>query len=195
VAETERRLALAIMRRELTADGAEDADLERYAPLLARALDGGDVDAFRLVWRQGRPVVGIGAPIQAFLPGACRRLGTEPLIPKHADVANAVGAVASQVAVFQTVRVRPGQFGGYVLFAPDGREEFGRLEAAQKAGRERVAELVRRRATGFGTAEQRVRVEVFRHLGRLKDGSAQLLEIEIQGYLTGAPKLNAAATT
>jgi len=192
VEEVERRLALAIMRRELTAtagDG-EPGRFEDSLPLLGRVLSREDGGEFELRWRQLRPVVGIGAPVGAFLPGACRRLETEPIVPADADVANAVGAVTSQVFVRECVRVRPGDFGRYVMFAPDGRREFTMLERAEAEARKHVVELVRRRAAGFGTRESQVSVEVSRRVGRVQDGSTQLLEVEVAGILEGAPAVS-----
>ncbi len=191
---TERQLALTIMRRELSTDGAScpPERFELFQGLLERALGAQEEDAFRLQWRQVRPVVGIGAPIAAYLPGACRRLGVEPLIPADADVANAIGAVVSQVSVSECIRVRPGRFGDYVLYGPEGRSEFGRLEDAEHAARQEVVDLLRRRGRKFGTAQEQVRVEVSRRVGRLQDGSVQLLEVEVAGRLSGAPALPAA---
>ncbi|KPK61918.1 MAG: hypothetical protein AMK73_07260 [Planctomycetes bacterium SM23_32] len=191
--EVERQLALAVARRELSADDLPFERFEDVRALLERALDGQE-DApsaegppFRLRWEQVRPVVGIGAPAAAFLTGACRLLGTTAVVPPDADVANAVGAATARVVVCERVRVRPAEFGGYVLYGPDGREDFARLPDAESAARRRVVDAVRRKAQRFGTAEQQVRVEVSRLVGRLQDGSAQLLEIEVAGSLAGAP--------
>lgn len=191
VEEVERLLSLAIMRRELTVDGdrMSPEHFDHHHALFDRIVGPHRDEGFRLLWQQVRPVVGIGAPIAAFLPGACRRLGADPIVPDHADVANAVGAVTSGVVVTDRIRVRPGQFGGYVMFAPDERREFGRLEAAETCAREHMVELVRCKARGFGTSEEQVRVEVVHHIGRLQDGGTQLLEVEVQGFLAGAPTL------
>ncbi|MFW6189832.1 MAG: DUF1638 domain-containing protein [Planctomycetota bacterium] len=190
VEEVEKRLALALMRRELTDEGEEgERRFQDARELLESAIaDNGRTD-FELAWRQLRPVVGIGAPVAAFLPGACRRLGGEPLIPGHADVANAIGAVTSRVLVRELVRVRPGEFGGYVVFAPDDRCEYASLQEAERAAREHAVELVRRRARGFGTGESQVQVSVDRRVGRMRDGSRQLLEVEVCGTLEGSPEL------
>jgi N-methylhydantoinase A/oxoprolinase/acetone carboxylase beta subunit len=185
--ELERQLALAIARRELSADGVPAGDFAEVQGLVERALETRAHAPFRLRWEQRRPVVGIGAPAAAFLRGACRLLGTEPVIPPHADVANAVGAVTAQVLVNALMRIRPSEFGGYVLYGPEGREEFPRLEVAEQVARERLVELVRGRARRFGTGQRRVRVDVRRRLGRLQDGSRQLLEVEVAGSLAGAP--------
>jgi N-methylhydantoinase A/oxoprolinase/acetone carboxylase beta subunit len=195
VDEVQRQLALTIMRRELTAEDTEAFErFESYRPLLESAISDDGSPHFELRWRQQRPVVGIGAPVAAFLPGACERLGARPLIPEHADVANAVGAVTSKVLVRESVRIRPGEFGGYVVFAPDSRREYATLKEAESAAREHAVELVRERASGFGTREERVSVEVNRRVGRVRDGSTQLLEVEVAGALEGAPSVPAADT-
>ena len=193
--EVERRLALAIMRRELTDAGINGPleDFERLRDLFDRVLEGKADAPFRLSWHQSRTVVGIGAPVAAFLPGACRALGAEPVIPAHAEVANALGAVASQVMVAAQARIRPGQFGSYVLYGPGGRAEFAGLKEAEGVARRQVVELLRSRARRFGTAEERVRVEVSRRVGRLQDGSTQLLEVEVAGSLAGRPALKPVA--
>ena len=187
--ETERLLALALMRAEL-ADGRADcpADLfERARGLLEMAVDGTDGRHFRIAWQQKRPVVGIGAPVGAFLPGACRLLGAEPVIPDDAEVANAVGAALSKVVARTTARIRPTETGSYVLHAADLRKEYGDLRPAVAAAREHVVDLVRARAVEFGSSERQVRVAVKRRTGRLQDGSEKMLEVVVHGTLEGAP--------
>jgi len=187
VRETERRLALAIMRREMAADGMPDGP-ERFGPLLDVVLaDRADGAGFNLRWEQQRPVVGIGAPVGAFLPGACGLLRAQPCVPTDADVANAVGAATSKVVVTARVHVRPGEMGDYVVHAPNERLEFAALTQAEEAAREHLVELIREKARGFGTEQQQVHVEVSRHVAALQDGSAQLVEVEVSGYLSGAP--------
>jgi N-methylhydantoinase A/oxoprolinase/acetone carboxylase beta subunit len=73
------------------------------AALLARALDGSHglrLDC-QLTLRQ--PVIAIGAPVQAYMPRLAEKLGTELIIPEHAGVANALGAVVG--GVVQQIRV------------------------------------------------------------------------------------------
>lgn len=50
-------------------------------------------------------LVGVGAPIHIFLPKVAQALGTECIIPEHAAVVNAVGAVACNITVSRTVSI------------------------------------------------------------------------------------------
>jgi N-methylhydantoinase A/oxoprolinase/acetone carboxylase beta subunit len=74
---------------------------------LARAL--GHVSGSDLGCRLSlnTPIVAVGAPVEAYLPGVAGQLNTELVIPAHADVANAVGAVAGSVVQRLQVMIRP----------------------------------------------------------------------------------------
>ncbi|MBC8249023.1 MAG: hydantoinase/oxoprolinase family protein [Anaerolineales bacterium] len=101
------------------------------AALLERALNGpGDGDLsceLTLRW----PLVAIGAPVEAYMPRTAERLHTELIIPPHAEVANAVGAVAG--GVIQRLRVLVSPLDGgerFRLHLPDGVHDFVDLEQA-----------------------------------------------------------------
>ncbi|HOI08883.1 MAG TPA: hypothetical protein PK313_00270, partial [Myxococcota bacterium] len=45
------------------------------------------------------------------------------IVPEHAEVANAVGAVVSNVSAHETVAIRPSEYDSFTVYAPDGRHE------------------------------------------------------------------------
>ncbi|MBN1247879.1 MAG: hydantoinase/oxoprolinase family protein [Anaerolineae bacterium] len=105
------------------------------AGLLARALGAvGETDlGCRFTLRQ--PVVAVGAPVQAYLPKAARALNTDLIVPAHAGVANAIGAVVGSVVQRATVLIRPVDFGEIYrlhlpgnLGLPETVKDFTRLE-------------------------------------------------------------------
>ena len=73
--------------------------------MVDNALAGNDdVDALmKVTLTLRRPLVAIGAPVRVYYPAVAERLHTKLIIPIHAEVANAVGAVVG--SVMQTVRV------------------------------------------------------------------------------------------
>jgi N-methylhydantoinase A/oxoprolinase/acetone carboxylase beta subunit len=101
------------------------------AALLARGLGkvaGSDLEC-RFALRH--PVVAIGAPVEAYLPRVGDQLQTDVIIPPHADVANALGAVAGGVVQQIRVLVRP--LDGDSVFRvhlPAGIQDFGNLAEA-----------------------------------------------------------------
>ena len=106
-----------------------DWEREPSAALLARALGNvptSDLDC-RLTLRH--PVVAVGAPVEAYLPRVARQLCTELVIPHHAEVANAVGAVSGGVVLQQRVLIHPlGVNRHFRLHLPDGVRDFSSLE-------------------------------------------------------------------
>ena len=75
-----------------------------------------------------QPVVAVGAPVEAYLPAAAQKLRTELIIPRHAEVGNAVGAVAGSVVQQVRVILRPLDE-AFRLHLPDGLRDFASVEA------------------------------------------------------------------
>ena len=100
--------------------------------------------------RLDRPVIGVGAPVKAFLPEAAARLGTRLIIPEHAEVANAFGAVTGRVVELAEVTIRPDRPDGFLLIAMDEQRRFDTLAEAVAAGEEHSRQAARRRTEERG---------------------------------------------
>ena len=73
----------------------------------------------------------IGAPVAAYLPQTAASLHTELVIPHHAEVANAVGAVSGSIIQRAQVVVNPLDDGAVRVHGlPGGPADFRGLEAA-----------------------------------------------------------------
>jgi N-methylhydantoinase A/oxoprolinase/acetone carboxylase beta subunit len=127
--------------------------------LLARALNSqrdGDLGC-DLTLR--RPLVAIGAPVEAYLPRVAERLHTELIIPPHAEVANAVGAVAG--GVVQRLRVLVSSLDGgerFRLHLPNGVHDFDDLEQAVGHAQQVMAAHVEALARQAGAGQVEVRM-------------------------------------
>jgi N-methylhydantoinase A/oxoprolinase/acetone carboxylase beta subunit len=98
------------------------------AALLARALNGSQGSKLDCQLTLKQPVVAIGAPVEAYLPRTARQLHTELIIPDHAGVANAVGAVAGGVVQQMRVLIHPlDEEARFRLHLPDGVHDFATL--------------------------------------------------------------------
>ncbi len=115
------------------------------------------------------------------------------IVPEHAEVANAIGAVTGKVTLRATVSIQPDAGGGFLMLSPIGRGEFADLREAQEAATERIVAHLRQAAGRFGTDEQAVTVDVVQRTGRLLDGSDQLIEVRVEGLLEGRPRTALAA--
>ena len=81
------------------------------------------------------PLVGVGAPIHVFLPRVAKLLGTTAVIPENAAVANALGAIASQIVTKVQTRVKAEyegtQLKGYSVFEEDQKHMFDEYPDAE----------------------------------------------------------------
>lgn len=82
------------------------------------------------------PIVGVGAPIHVFLPKVAELLGTTAIIKEHSPVANALGAIASQIVTTVQVKAKAEYDGstliGFSIFDDATRYMFEDAEEAEK---------------------------------------------------------------
>ncbi|UWR11491.1 hydantoinase/oxoprolinase family protein [Sulfitobacter mediterraneus] len=75
-------------------------------------------------------VVGLGASAPSYYPAVGRRLGTRMILPEHAGVANAIGAVVGRVTMRQSGTVTSPSEGKYRVHLADGPSDFGDQDSA-----------------------------------------------------------------
>ncbi len=134
-----------------------------------------------------QPIMGVGAPAEAYLPVAAARLGTRCHVPAHAAVANAVGAVAGSVVAQAVARIRPGKEGGFVLHAPTVRERFSSLEGALGRARAIVREMAAQRARESGAAEPEIKLEEHMFQPETPWGESVFIEHTVSARAVGRP--------
>ncbi len=82
------------------------------------------------------PVIGIGAPVRAWLPLMAEKLGARLVIPEHTEVANAVGAAVGKVMEIVRILISPGEnYTGYILYSTWERKYFEDLGEAVAYGK------------------------------------------------------------
>lgn len=98
---------------------------------IKKALSPAQGQGFDCSFRLNMPIVGIGAPVRAWLPEVAEKLNTSLVIPEHAEVANAVGAATGKIMEMVKVLIKPGETDGtYLMHAPWERKMFENLEEA-----------------------------------------------------------------
>ena len=139
--------------------------------------------------RLTRPLVAIGAPVGAYYPDVAKRLHTRLVIPPHAEVTNAVGAVASGVVQTVEALITQPSEGRFRLHIASGVEDFTDLESAAAraiAAAETLAESQARRA---GAGELQVSVSRKDKAVREKGGFEIFIESRIAATAFGRPRL------
>ena len=174
-----------------------DLDGQTLAGFLLRQALAGRSDAeLQCAFSLPRPVVAIGAPVAAYLPQVADRLHTELVIPPHAEVANAVGAVAGGIIQRRQASISPlGSESRVRLHLPEGVHDFAQVEAAVQYAQAVMLPWVATLATQAG-AEQVVTQMTRRDLIAPVAGSVGgevYLGTELTFVATGRPRVARAA--
>ena len=135
------------------------------------------------------PVIGLGAPAFLILEDAVRQLGGKLLLPENGDVANAVGAVTSEVSVGCEAHIVPNQAGLFSVQGFDSVSERESLEEAEKLCLDLLVERTRKIARQAGTSATGVRVMVEDKTAEAAGGELLFLERRFRAVLKGAPDL------
>ena len=134
------------------------------------------------------PVVGLGAPAAAYYPAVATRLGCDMILPEHAGVANAIGAVVGQVSVRRSGVVTSPAEGKYRVHLASGPEDHPSPEAAMAALEAALGAAARREAEAAG-----VRDVHLSHVRKVKQADAEahrvFLEAEIMVEAGGRPRI------
>ncbi len=180
-----RRLYEEIIRRETTWENRKLRDLpEEWKFLLDKAFCD-DHRGLCVTLSLRRPVVAIGAPAEALVPAVRKHLQAEVVVPEHADVANAIGAIGSEVVVREEVLIKPGHSSNYVLHGAEERIEFGDLEKATARAVEISRARARERAIEAGSIAPEVTVSRTDSAGSVSGGGQVFLERRVTAVASG----------
>jgi len=183
------RLTLEILKKQL--DEETDPDDLENCPVCMTLVNnmlakGSDRYSVSIALKQ--PVVGIGAPIHFFLPRISENLVAETILPENADVANAIGAITSNVLIKRHLRIIPNNDGGgFLIDGLAGAHHFEKFKEADEFAREELVQLVRRQARAAGTSSRDVEIETVDSITSAADGKKVFLNRSINAKLTGKP--------
>jgi len=120
-------------------DGAPDV-LARHV-LLQRGLKG-HRGLLRIDAALNVPVIGLGASAPAYYPAVGVALGANMILPEHAGVANAIGAVVGRVTMRESGTVTSPSEGKFRVHLDSGPQDFGDQQSALS----RLEEVLRKKA-------------------------------------------------
>jgi N-methylhydantoinase A/oxoprolinase/acetone carboxylase beta subunit len=194
VAEMSNRVTTELVTKALI-DESVCPDWQREpaaAALLARAIGSMSAPDLDCQISLRRSVIAVGAPVAAYLPRTAEQLRTELIIPTHADVANAVGAVAGSVVQRIRALIRPIEAESFFrLYLPDGVHDFAHLEQAVAHAEQMAPDQVESMARSAGAEQVEVKhVRVDRTSPvQVEWGQDIYLETELTFTAVGRPSL------
>jgi N-methylhydantoinase A/oxoprolinase/acetone carboxylase beta subunit len=136
-----------------------------------------------------RPLVAVGAPVKAYFPQVASDLGAQLVVPEHAEVANAAGAVTGRVTAMAQVFVRPLRPVGFAVVAPDEHKVFDDVEPAITYAEQIARTTAERYATETGGKNLEVTVHNEEKSAPLASGWGKtvFLERKITAMAIGQP--------
>ncbi len=138
--------------------------------------------------RLGVPVVGLGASAPSYYGAVGARLGCEMILPEHAGVANAIGAVAGQVSQRAQGIVSSPAEGRFTAHLADGLQSFANAEAALAAVEAALVAEASDRARRAGAMD--LRVSVTRDIRQAEvEGRQMFIEATVTATASGRPRV------
>ncbi|MBP2029545.1 N-methylhydantoinase A/oxoprolinase/acetone carboxylase beta subunit [Methanohalophilus levihalophilus] len=152
-------------------------------------------DDFYSAFKLSVPVVLLGGPVQAYVEEINKFFDADVILPEHAEVGNAVGALVGKGIKRIEILIRnvyKGRKSGIMMFSPHGREAIkyatypDALEAANTLGREMIMEYMK--SSGLDGGD--VRIEVTQNDIKLQDGGGIPIETKLTFVGVGMPRLD-----
>ena len=136
-------------------------------------------------------LVGIGAPTHIFLPDVAKALGTRCVIPENAKVANAIGAVVSNIRSIYQIELRPEYDGSFLVFGPEGKHIENDIESALEYAKKAAEEAAIKDARLKGITDNfTVDTEVITKIAQAKRGKEIDLGTTVIATVSGKIEYN-----
>ena len=166
--------------------GPPDWEKERTArTMLDQCLNGNAMDELKWELTLKHPLVAVGAPSGAYMSRVAEILHTSLIIPPHAEVANAIGAVAGSVIHRKKVVITSLEGGSrFRTHLPEGIKDFSDLEEAVAYAEKNVSAFLEAFAQRCGAGKVTTRMERVDHVVQ-----EIYLDTELLFTVTGRPAM------
>jgi N-methylhydantoinase A/oxoprolinase/acetone carboxylase beta subunit len=171
--------------------GHDGAGLARH--VLTRAGLAQHKGVVQMALRLGVPVIGLGASAPSYYGAVGVALGCEMILPQHAGVANAIGAVVGQISQRASATITSPSEGRYTVHLAEGLQHFNDQDTALAAVEAALTAEAARRAQAAGAAD--LHISVSRDIRDANvEGRAMFVEARISVTASGRPRVAHAAS-
>ncbi len=101
------KLSMELLLKLMQEETGKDAEGVVALDLLRKSITGTEGKDFGCRISLNKPIIGIGAPVGAYFPTIAERFDTRLLLPEHAEVGNAVGAITGSVVEKMDILIKP----------------------------------------------------------------------------------------
>lgn len=134
------------------------------------------------------PVIGLGASAPTYYPRVAEQLSTTALIPEHAGVANAVGAVVGQIRVRVEASISQPEQGRYRVYSHTAPKDFASFEDAYGFAEAVLTSEVRVRAGQAGAGDVEIRLSRNDKTATI-EGKQEIIESQVVAVAAGRPNI------
>ncbi|MDT8345076.1 MAG: hydantoinase/oxoprolinase family protein [Thermohalobaculum sp.] len=180
------RSAAVVLDAAFAADGFGEAGLA--GSTLAQAALARHSGLVRPRLSLGVPLVGLGASAPIYYPHVAGRLDAAAVIPGHADVANAIGAVAGQVQITRRLTVTQPSEDRFRLHLSTGTRDVADFAAVRLAGEAALEAEVRAAARDAGAADIALSLRWEMQEAEI-EGRRMIVEATLIATATGRPRI------
>lgn len=159
-----KKIARCIMDHMIRSESENDVLTEKESALVETILEGSTKD-YGICMNLNLPLVGIGAPVGAWLPNVAKMFNTELILPKNYDVGNAIGAISSSVVENVEIAVRAA-FKDFsdnpecIVFTGEDSYEFNDKDEAMEFAKSEGERIAIQRAKESGAMETTVEFKI-----------------------------------
>ena len=166
--------------------GQDSATLARHS--LTKAALGRHRGVIQLTANLGVPVIGLGASAPSYYGAVGEKLGCQMILPEHAGVANAIGAVVGQISQRASANITSPSEGRFTAHLPDGLHSFNDRDQAIAATEAALTAEATARARLAGAED--LRITVTRDIREAEvEGRAMFIEATITVTAAGRPRV------
>ncbi|MDH3379840.1 MAG: hypothetical protein OEQ39_23195, partial [Gammaproteobacteria bacterium] len=135
------------------------------------------------------PLAAVGAPAKTYYPEIAERVGAECVIPEHAAVCNAIGAVASGIVQRVSGLITAPSDDCFRVHLPSGIRDFQALEDAADYAKGEASRLARQRAAHAGSEQIEIVTDRQDTLVNGFGGQKTFIESTVTATAAGRPRL------
>ncbi len=135
------------------------------------------------------PLAAVGAPASTYYPEIAARVGAECVIPDHAAVCNAIGAVASGIVQRVSGLITAPSDDCFRVHLPSGIRDFRALEDAADYARDEASRLARQQAAHAGSEQIEIVTDRQDTLVSGFGGQKTFIESTVIATAAGRPRL------
>ena len=136
------------------------------------------------------PVIGLGASAPAYYPAVGARLHCDMILPDHADVANAIGAVVGRVTIRKSATITSPSTGLFRVHLDEGPQDFTTSQAALDHLEDHLRQTTTDAARSAGA--EGIQIDISRDIKTAQiEGAEVFIEAELTAEASGRPRVAA----